>query len=896
MAHLHSVYDTDPHFQIDDVTRLVKNASSTKTVLIQHDHNSERFTFEIPRMIDGHDMSTCDVVQIHYINIDSSDRTKQYSGIYEVEDLQISPNGDDVVICSWLISANATQYVGNLSFVVRFACTTDGEIDYAWNTAIHSNVYVSKGICNSEVVAEEYADILEQWRQELFGEVYYPSFKVEQTANGATITATDKDGNTTATIENGKDGNPGYSPVKGVDYFDGKSAYQYAQDGGYTGTEEQFSKKLAQDSDAVCVTITEIADGVYTTNLSASAIDSASKANKTVYCKLGNQVFNLVNTSNFLSAYTAFFVSVGSTTVTTILINVNAVTVTKYNLATEEYVNSKTATTVTDYGAKGDGSTDDTAAFQAALAENRVVYVPGGTYKLNGTLVIRENCGLELSQDTVLQFANTSGNCIEMRGSAVLRGNHAMISVPYAFTGNVISMDTSQEGENHNNIPPYLHSGSHMFKRQRFIYDINILKPDSNGICKSTDGKCNGTAIYMHCLGTASIRWMWAITMSGVRIAGGFSYGIRAYNIDKSGDYEDNAWNHDMRIEAIVENCEIGVSMENCNCAHLAVTVQPHATESGVKYAKHGIYLNDAKYIDMIGSRVWDWNANNSLWTSGGQYQHIAMIGNCKGLLLDDFLCYAHSEDIRDLIYTDTPSNFDTMSVLQEPGSKNFKAVNGQPYFTDGVAQQKLITEDVLDAHFQTDMVKKFTDVLPTATDGSGNVFQGKGYVKSGYNIGSDGKMSANSYYGCTGFIPIKPGDTVYVHGIVLGSGDGSSNFCIYNSSFEKLANMNSANAQFQAGNNYYYHYTALENGFKVVVAPNNDPVGTAYLRFSFLSNMVKDTPMISINEEIKYTYEGFLADGINVKGESVILTSSSGKKFAITVNDSGTITATALT
>lgn len=167
MAHLHSVYDTDAHFQIDGVTRAVKNASTTKTMVVQHDHNSERFTFEIPRMIDGHDMSTCNVVQVHYINIDSSDKTKQNSGIYEVDDLQISPESEDVVICSWLISANATQYVGNLSFIVRFACTTNGVVDYAWNTAVHSSVFVSKGIFNGDVIAEEYADILEQWRRDL---------------------------------------------------------------------------------------------------------------------------------------------------------------------------------------------------------------------------------------------------------------------------------------------------------------------------------------------------------------------------------------------------------------------------------------------------------------------------------------------------------------------------------------------------------------------------------------------------------------------------------------------------------------------------------------------------------------------------------------------------------
>ena len=172
MAHLHSVYDSDSHFKIDSVTRAVKNASQTKTMVVQRDHNSERFTFEIPRYIDGHDMSTCNVVQVHYINIDSKTAKDEepltYSGVYEVDDLQISPDGDDVVICSWLISGNATQYVGNLSFVVRFACTSDdGTIDYAWNTAKHTNVYVTEGIYNGDVIAEEYADILAQWKQEL---------------------------------------------------------------------------------------------------------------------------------------------------------------------------------------------------------------------------------------------------------------------------------------------------------------------------------------------------------------------------------------------------------------------------------------------------------------------------------------------------------------------------------------------------------------------------------------------------------------------------------------------------------------------------------------------------------------------------------------------------------
>lgn len=172
MAHKHSVRDTDNHFMIDGVTRAVKNVSETKTMLVQHDHNSERFTFEIPRYIDGHDMSTCNSVQVHYINIDSKTAKTANpltcSGVYEVDDIAISPESNDVVICSWLISGKATQYVGNLSFIVRFACTSDGgKIDYVWNTARHGNVFVTEGIYNGNVVAEQYVDILEQWRQKL---------------------------------------------------------------------------------------------------------------------------------------------------------------------------------------------------------------------------------------------------------------------------------------------------------------------------------------------------------------------------------------------------------------------------------------------------------------------------------------------------------------------------------------------------------------------------------------------------------------------------------------------------------------------------------------------------------------------------------------------------------
>ena len=121
---------------------------------------------------------------------------------------------------------------------------------------------------------------------------YSPTASVEQIADGAKITITDKSGTTEAVVKNGKDGENGRDgvdgqpgkdgtdgitptigangnwylggtdtgkPSRGADGAtgatgatgekgtDGKSAYAYAVEGGYTGTEAEFAAKLAQE-------------------------------------------------------------------------------------------------------------------------------------------------------------------------------------------------------------------------------------------------------------------------------------------------------------------------------------------------------------------------------------------------------------------------------------------------------------------------------------------------------------------------------------------------------------------------------------------------------------------------------------------------------------------------
>jgi hypothetical protein len=49
---------------------------------------------------------------------------------------------------------------------------------------------------------------------------------------------------------------------------------------------------------------------------------------------------------------------------------------------------------VLELGARGDGATDDTAAFRRAIALNRAVYVPQGTYRISDTLTLGKDTAL----------------------------------------------------------------------------------------------------------------------------------------------------------------------------------------------------------------------------------------------------------------------------------------------------------------------------------------------------------------------------------------------------------------------------------------------------------------------------------------------------------------------
>lgn len=166
--HKHVVPDSDAYFIIDPYTRQIENTTYNKTVLMRGDHNSERFTFELPRYVDGHDMSLCNRVIVHFDNVGDSIENV-YSDVAYMDDLRLNPDNPETVISSWLIRREATQIVGILSFSLQYQCVEEGEITYEWNTDSYDDIEIRKSKNNGEAAVINYTNVLEQWRSQIFG-------------------------------------------------------------------------------------------------------------------------------------------------------------------------------------------------------------------------------------------------------------------------------------------------------------------------------------------------------------------------------------------------------------------------------------------------------------------------------------------------------------------------------------------------------------------------------------------------------------------------------------------------------------------------------------------------------------------------------------------------------
>jgi len=159
----HTIHDTDEHFIIDPITRAIKNETHKKISIVICDHNSEVFTFSLPRHIEGHDMAKCNKVEIHFVNTHSTTKEKS-ADRYKVADFAVSPTDPEKILFSWTLDDKTTKYPGPLAFACHFNCIDEltEEVHYQWSTAANNTITVLDSIDLTPPEGEEATDLQEK--------------------------------------------------------------------------------------------------------------------------------------------------------------------------------------------------------------------------------------------------------------------------------------------------------------------------------------------------------------------------------------------------------------------------------------------------------------------------------------------------------------------------------------------------------------------------------------------------------------------------------------------------------------------------------------------------------------------------------------------------------------
>ena len=244
---------------IDGETRIISVPNEYKELGVESDEKVTRVKFQCPKIVgDNIDLTEYNL----YINYRNAGNKLNS---YLVEDVTVT---GDTINFSWLLSRHVTESPGTISYIVCAKKSDDTGVINEWNTKVATGI-VGIGLEATEEIEEQNIDAIEQILRSIVelenkvdgggsggsgedGGYYTPA--VTQTAeNTMQVSFTPSKAAMPSvpgkeiTLPAGQAGSKGDKGDKGDKGADGKSAYAYAVEGGYTGTEAEFAAKLAAE-------------------------------------------------------------------------------------------------------------------------------------------------------------------------------------------------------------------------------------------------------------------------------------------------------------------------------------------------------------------------------------------------------------------------------------------------------------------------------------------------------------------------------------------------------------------------------------------------------------------------------------------------------------------------
>lgn len=165
------------------------------------------------------------------------------------------------------------------------------------------------------------------------------------------------------------------------------------------------------------------------------------------------------------------------------------------------------------------------------------------------------------------------------------------------------------------------------------------------------------------------------------------------------------------------------------------------------------------------------------------------------------------------------------------------------------------VTGDIIINVETEEAVLPYTNQIPISVDTDGSVFNAVGY-KNNYRINSSGvpvEINAGELEGnwfCTGFVAVKPGDTIRFYNAYAEGESGAVNIVFYNSDKTKVNitnpyQMANHSSSFSIFKNYNYNIDE-KRLYSFSVKDNSD---WAYIRFTLCGD--PEEAIITINEEV---------------------------------------------
>lgn len=148
----------DDVLTVDLESRQILIPSSVKNIGVESDDKVRILHFRLPRYYCTTDLSEF-AIRINYEN------AKGGGDLYDVKNSTVE---NDLIKFDWIVGRYAVTYKGNVVFNVCLRDVTDGVINREFNTTI-ATLPVLQGLETGEAIIEQNSDILEQWRNDLFG-------------------------------------------------------------------------------------------------------------------------------------------------------------------------------------------------------------------------------------------------------------------------------------------------------------------------------------------------------------------------------------------------------------------------------------------------------------------------------------------------------------------------------------------------------------------------------------------------------------------------------------------------------------------------------------------------------------------------------------------------------